>query len=182
MGIFEADAENYGRAGDSASHPGHLELCGPGLCVRSGAGTFQRSHRPVGAGCSGNIFPTKRYYPVGNCVPHQPVRTAAAGILAAGQGAGFEVCHTGFDLRIKTASSPRRRGRCSLKCHVNYNSYLRFYYSAESGSQASSIYSIKSPGWHFMMLQIFPSVSVVTGLSCRILCKVCASIPSLAKR
>lgn len=91
MGIFEADAENCGRAGDSASHPGHLELCGPGLCVRSGAGTFQRSHRPVGAGCSGNIFPTKRYYPVGNCVPHQPVRTAAAGILAAGQGAEFEV-------------------------------------------------------------------------------------------
>ena len=40
MGIFEADAENCGRAGDSASHPGHLELCGPGLCVRSVLGLF----------------------------------------------------------------------------------------------------------------------------------------------
>ncbi len=80
----EADFEDRGCAVVAVAHIGYLDLCGAGLCVRFGVRTSQHGDRPVGRGGSGDILSAKRPYPAGDCVPHQPVWTAAAGILAAG--------------------------------------------------------------------------------------------------
>ena len=83
----------------------HLDLCGDGLCIRLGAGAAQYGNRPAGRGRPGDILPAERPYPVGDRVSHKPLWAAEAGLLAAGQGAGFEVCNTGFGLWIKVALS-----------------------------------------------------------------------------
>lgn len=83
MGIFEADAENCGRAGDSASHPGHLELCGAGLCVWLGVEFGQYGVCSAGRGSLGDLLPAKRPYPASDCIPSQPVWITKTGILDA---------------------------------------------------------------------------------------------------
>ena len=55
---------------------------------------------PAGRGRPGDILPAERPYPAGDRVSHKPLWAAEIGLLAAWQGAGFEVCNTGFGLRI----------------------------------------------------------------------------------
>ena len=82
--FYETDFEDRSCTGGAASHRNYLDLCGSGLCIRLGVGASQHGDRPVGRGGSGDILPAKRPHSAGDCVPHQPVWTAAAGILAAG--------------------------------------------------------------------------------------------------
>ena len=72
-----------------------------GICVWFGAGAGQHGDCPAGRGRSGDILSAKRSDSAADCVPYQPLRTAQAGLLDAGQGAGIEVHNTKFCLWIK---------------------------------------------------------------------------------
>lgn len=89
---IEADFEDCDCAGDSAAHPGYQDLRGAGLCIRLSAGVSQYGDRPAGRGRPSDILPAERRYSAGNRVSHKPLWAAEVGLLAAGQGAGFEVC------------------------------------------------------------------------------------------
>lgn len=52
------------------------------------------------------ILTAKRPYPACDRISHQPLWTAEAGLLAAGQGAGFEVCGSKCDIQIKLSGNP----------------------------------------------------------------------------
>ena len=54
----------------------------------------------------GNILPAERPYPASDCVSHKPLWAAEAGLLAAGQSPGFEICNSGFGLRLKRHPLP----------------------------------------------------------------------------
>ena len=98
--VDEIGFEDRCRAGGAASHLGHLDLCGSGLCVRLGAGASQYSDRPAGRGRPGDILPAERPHPAGDRITHKPLWAAKAGLLDAGQGPGFEVYNPRFGLRI----------------------------------------------------------------------------------
>lgn len=55
----------------------------------------------LGGGCSGDILSTKWSDSAADCVSYQSLRTAQAGLLDAGQGAGVEICNSGSGVRIK---------------------------------------------------------------------------------
>ena len=64
------------------------------------------------------------YHPAGHGVSHQPLRFAYGGILAAGQGAGFEVCDSRFGLRIRGDSMGKSNKICpscgrKMKCQFS---------------------------------------------------------------
>lgn len=52
----------------------------------------------AGRGRPGDILPAERSHPAGNCVSHKSLWAAEAGLLAAGQGAGFSVFIARFNL------------------------------------------------------------------------------------
>ena len=79
---------------------------GAGLCVRLGAGASQYGDRPAGRGRPGDILPAERPYPAGDRVSHKPLWAAEVSLLAAGQGAGFEVCGSKCDIQIKLSGNP----------------------------------------------------------------------------
>lgn len=79
---------------------------GAGLCVRLGAGAAQYGDCPAGRGRPGDILPAERPYPAGDRVSHKPLWAAEAGLWAAGQGAGFEVCGSKCDIQIKIYGNP----------------------------------------------------------------------------
>lgn len=45
-------------------------------------------------------------YPAGDRVSHKPLWATEAGLLAAGQSPGFEICNSGFGLRLKRHPLP----------------------------------------------------------------------------
>ena len=110
---------------------------------------------------------------------HAPQRTACDPQRTA---CDFQSQFTGFGAR------PQQAFRfCIYKSPACQNvlykyKLLRFSFYRHSVKSESGMYSIRSPGWQFIMQHSFPSVSVVMGLSCRSLCSVCASMPSLARR
>ena len=101
IGVVKADFENRDCACGASSYAGHLDLRGAGLCIRLGAGAAQYGNRPAGRGRLGDILPAERPYFAGDCISHKPLWAAEAGLLVAGQGTGFEICNTGFGLRLK---------------------------------------------------------------------------------
>ena len=99
---------------------------------------------------SHNILPAERTYPAGDRVSHKPFWAAEVGLLAAGQGAGFEVCNTGFGLWLKRHPLPLWRG-CSAYDKISGEARRRSYgsrlSSLKSGEAKKVSIPIPSP-WH----------------------------------
>lgn len=67
-------------------------------------------------GCCGasHIFSAKRPYPAADRISHKPLWAAEAGLLAAGQGAGFEICNSGFGLWIRSVLMGKSNKVCPV--------------------------------------------------------------------
>lgn len=74
---------------------------GTGLCIRLGVGAYQHGDRSAGRGRAGDILPAKWPYSAGDCVSHKPLWVAEAGLLAAGESAGFSVFSAKYNLWIE---------------------------------------------------------------------------------
>ena len=53
-------------------------------------------------------------YPAGDCVSHKPLWAAEAGLLAAGQGAGFEICNSRFGLWLRSVLMGKSNKMCPV--------------------------------------------------------------------
>lgn len=95
---FETAVEDRGGSGDSGADFICLALCGAGLSLRPGAGACQYIFCPlwgIHADCWSSPEWDHRF---NTGFSDFSLWIAEGCYLAAGQGTGFEICHSGFGL------------------------------------------------------------------------------------